>query len=389
MELRVVRGVREVAPAAWDALVGDAGSPFVEWAWLATMEDSGAATGETGWLPQHLTAWDGGRLVGACPLYVKGHSMGEFVFDHSWATAAERAGIRYYPKLLVGVPFTPVTGDRFLVAPDAPPGMREVLVEALEEVCGRQGFSSAHIDFCRPEDAAVLEGRGWLRRVGYQYHWTNDGFTTFDDYLASLRSKRRNQTRRERRELAQQGVEITAHTGDEIPDALFPRMFRLYRMTIDRLTWGRPYLDESFFTMAAARLRPRLVLIVARHAGEVIAATFNVRKRDVLYGRYWGVDRELRHLHFNVCYYAAIDYCVTHGLRRFEPGAGGEFKHLRGFDVAATESRHLIRDPHLRDAIRDFLVRERRAVRREMAWLDERSALRREPPGPAERPEEP
>ncbi len=375
--VRVLASIREAPRAAWDALVGD-GSPFLEWDWLAALEDAGTVTPDTGWLPQHLTLWDDDRLLGACPLYVKGHSMGEFVFDQSWASAAQRAGIAYYPKLLVGVPFTPVTGSRFLAAPGAHAMVAQAFGAVLEDLCAQQGFSSAHVNFCQPEDAAALDARGWLRRTGYQYHWVNEGFGTFDDYLASLRSKRRNQARRERRELDAQGITITAHVGDDIPDDLVPVMFRCYRTTIAQLAWGQQYLNRRFFTLIAERFRSRLCFIVARRGDEVLAGTFNVQKAGVLYGRYWGALASLRHLHFNVCYYAAIEHCIRHGLERFEPGAGGEFKHLRGFDARPTESMHFLRDVRFRTAVADYLVRERAAVRDEIDWLDERTALRRD-----------
>jgi len=376
--VRVLGAIRDVAPAAWDGLVGD-GSPFLEWRWLATLEDSGAATAETGWSPNHLTVWEGERLVAACPLYRKDHSLGEFVFDQSWASAAMRAGIAYYPKLLVGVPLTPVTGARFLTAPGTDrPALVALLAAALEEVCAAEGISSVHVNFCLPDEAAALGARGWLRRTGWQYHWRNEGFASFDDYLASLRSKRRNQVRRELRGLTEDGVEVTAYTGDDIPDELFPRMFRLYKTTIDKLPWGQQYLDARFFRLAAERLRERLCFIVARQRGEVIAGTFNVVKGDALYGRYWGAVRELRYLHFNVCYYAGIEYVIARGLRRFEPGAGGDFKLLRGFDATPTESVHWLRDPRLAEAVRRFLVQERRAVAREIGWLTEQTARRRD-----------
>ena len=377
--LRVLGGAGEVSRDAWDRLVGP-GSPFVEWSWLATLEDSGAAVEARGWRPHHLTLWDGDHLVGACPVYVKTHSDGEFVFDHGWAAGAARAGISYYPKLLVAVPFTPVTGERFLADEAERAAVVDGLAEALEETCRRERLSSVHVNFCSAHEAAALARRGWLRRARYQYHWTNSGYRSFDDYLASLRSKRRNQVRRERRELAAQGVDITVYAGDDIPDALFPRMFDLYRRTVAELPWGRQYLERRFFTLARERLRHRLCFVVARQAGEVIAGTFNVEKGDTLYGRYWGTLRSLRHLHFNVCYYAAIEYAIARGLTRFEPGAGGDFKHLRGFDPQPTESVHFIRDPRLRAAVAEFLARERPAVAREIEWLDERTALRRDRP---------
>ena len=262
--------------------------------------------------------------------------------------------------------------------------MIAALAAALEAMCGENHLSSVHVNFCLPEEGEALAGRGWLSRTGWQYHWTNPGFASFDDYLASLRSKRRNQVRRERRELTGAGVEIVAHVGDDIPDALFPRMFTLYRRTIDQLPWGQQYLNERFFTLARERWRARLVFVIAWQDGEAIAGTFNVAKGGTLYGRYWGADRALRHLHFNVCYYAAIEHCIRHGLRRFEPGAGGEFKLFRGFDATATESVHWIRDPRFAAAVRKFLVQERRAVAREIGWLGERSALKRDRGGSGE-----
>jgi len=379
LQARVLDGVRAVPADAWNALVG-AGSPFLEWEWLVTLEDAGTVRPETGWLPQHLTLWQDETLIGACPLYVKGHSMGEFVFDQGWAHAAERAGMAYYPKLLVGVPFTPVAGARLLAAPGIEDTMRPLLAEAIEQLCREQQLSSVHVNFCLPEEAAALEERGWLTRTGWQYHWINQGYRSFDDYLAALRSKRRNQTRRERRELAAQGVTLETLTGDAITPALAPVMYALYRATVDDNPWGRPYLTERFFPLIIERFRSRLCFILARQGGEIVAGTFNVQKGDALYGRYWGAHRMLRHLHFNVCYYAAVEHCIAQGLARFEPGAGGEFKHMRGFDARETRSVHFVRDRRLRTAIADFLVREGAAVQEEMAWFDSRTAMKRNRP---------
>jgi predicted N-acyltransferase len=387
LTLRILERVTEVDAGAWNALVG-AESPFLEWEWLASLEDAGTVRPETGWLPQHLTLWRGSRLVAACPLYVKGHSMGEFVFDQGWAAAAERAGMAYYPKLLVAVPFTPVAGARLLAAPGEHATLAPVLAEALERVCTEQRLSSVHATFCEPDDALVLERRGWLRRTGWQYHWINQGYETFDDYLAALRSKRRNQTRRERRELAAQGVRLETWMGDAITPELVPTMYALYRATVDDNPWGRQYLSERFFELVVERFRSRLCFILARQAGQVVAGTFNVQKGEALYGRYWGAFRTLRHLHFNVCYYAAVEHCIAHGLARFEPGAGGEFKHMRGFDARETCSMHFVRDARLRAAIADFLVREGDAVRDEIAWFDERTAHKRGERVPGRPPDE-
>jgi predicted N-acyltransferase len=379
MQLEVRNGLSGITPAAWDALVGN-GSPFLEWGWLASLEDAGCVARSTGWLPQHLTLWENTRLVGACPLYVKGHSQGEFVFDHGWADAAARGGITYYPKLLVGVPFTPATGARFLVHPDVDRArVIGILGNALKEICNQSGFSSVHVNFCLPHEVAALGELGFIRRAGYQFQWSNPGWQSFDDYLASFRSKRRVQIKRERRELSVQGLEITVHAGADIPDDLFTPMFRLYKSTIDKLYWGHQYLNQELFDLVRQRWKARLCFFVARRQGQVIAGTLTVRKDDVLYGRYWGAFEELRHLHFNVCYYASIEYCLQQGITRFEPGAGGEFKHLRGFDARPTDSMHYLADARLTRAVRDYLATERQAVADEIEWFGERSALKRDP----------
>src|SRR5512140_1257642 len=227
MQIEVLSGLAAVAPGDWDALVGD-GSPFMEWGWLASLEEAGCVSAATGWLPQHLVVRDAGRLVGACPLYVKGHSQGEFVFDHGWAEAAARGGIAYYPKLLVAAPFTPATGVRFLVHPthDRAAVVR-ALARALQEICARQRFSSVHVNFCLADEAAALAELGFEERTGYQFQCINPGWRTFDDYLDAFRSKRRTQIKRERRELDAQGITITVHTGDDVPEALVRPMFRL------------------------------------------------------------------------------------------------------------------------------------------------------------------
>ena len=377
MRLEVKEGMADVSPEAWNALVGD-GSAFLEWEWLSSLEHAGCVSARTGWLPQHLTLWSGRELIGACPLYVKAHSMGEFVFDHGWAEAAQSAGIAYYPKLLVGIPFTPATGARFLSAPGTDrPSVIRALGEALQGICRRNGFSSAHVNFCLPDEVEALADCGFEHREGYQYRWTNPGWRSFEDYVAALKTKRRTQVRRERRELLDQGITIEVREGAEVPRELLPTMFRLYRTTIDKLYWGRRYLNARLFDLVGERWRRRLCFILARRDDEVVAGTFNVRKGGVLYGRYWGAFEDLRFLHFNVCYYAAIEHCVRQGIERFEPGAGGEFKHLRGFDAQSTDSMHFLADRRLAHAVADYLARERRAVERHIEYMEERSALRK------------
>jgi predicted N-acyltransferase len=380
--VELAEGVAEIARDEWNALVG-AASPFLEWEWLASLEEAGAVGGESGWQPRPLLIREGERLVAACPLYVKGNSEGEFVFDWGWADAAERAGIRYYPKLLVGVPFTPVTGSRFLVAPGEERAIWiERLGEALREFCVGNQLSGVHINFCPEEETLHFTDSAYQLRMGLQYHWINHGYGDFEDYLARFRSKRRNQIRRERRAMGENGIEIEVLSGDAISDDLFEPMFRCYRATVDAHHYGRRYLNLKVFELLRERFRHRLCFVVARKDGEVIAGTTNVHKGDTLYGRYWGALRPERHLHFNVCYYAAIEHCIRHGIQRFEPGAGGDYKWLRGFDAQPTYSLHFLSEPRLADAIGHFLQRERAEAQRAIDELQEHSVLKKSAPSP-------
>lgn len=406
-EIELAEGVSKLPRDEWNALVGDA-SPFLEWDWLASLEEAGALDRRSGWAARPLVIRENGRLVAAAPLYVKGNSEGEFVFDFSWADAASRAGINYYPKLLVGVPFTPVGGSRLLVAPDTPPPVAGgkpgkpgkaggadnaaaswelQLATALRQFCSQNDLSGVHVNFCREHELEVLGKAGFLTRVGFQYQWHNHGYGNFDDYLEKFRAKRRNQIRRERRELRESGVEIKTFVGDDIPDDLFPRMFEFYLSTIESRSWGRQYLDYGFFEQVRDRFRDRLVFIVAFQHGEPIGGTFNVVKGDAMYGRYWGANTYVRFLHFNVCYYAAVEHCIEAGLSRFEPGAGGDYKQLRGFDAQPTFSAHYLADPRLSEAIQRFLVQERQQAAETIDWLMEHSALKHGPqPGAAAKP---
>jgi hypothetical protein len=379
--LELAEGVRALPREAWNALVADE-SPFLEWEWLASLEEAGAVGAETGWLPRPLVAREGGRLVAACPLYVKGHSEGEFVFDFAWAEAAERVGIRYYPKLVVGVPFTPVAGARVLVAPGED---RAAWIArfgaALRALCEEHGLSGVHVNFCREDELAGLAAAGFMPRLGLQYHWENRGWSRFEDYLAELRSKRRNQVRRELRRVADAGLALAVRVGDAIPDAWFAPMYRFYRATVDQHPWGRPYLTERFFELARKRFRHRLCFALALRGGRPMAGAFNVQKGDALYGRYWGADAFVANLHFAVCYYAGIEHCVRAGLRRFEPGAGGPYKQLRGFDARPTRSAHWLAEPRLARAVARQLEAERAEAREAIAWWRARSALKSPPPG--------
>jgi predicted N-acyltransferase len=386
IEVAVVEGISKIARDEWNAVVGDNDSPFVDWDWLNAMEQSKSAIRATGWAPYHMVIRDGeNKIAGACPLYLKTHSMGEFVFDHGWAEAAERAGIKYYPKLLIGVPFTPHTGRRFLTAADADRNqMISALGRAIMNLCAENKLSSAHVTFCEADEAATLAKLGFLERLGYQYHWHNAGFATFDDYLARLKHKRRTAVRHERGALEQQGLTVKVLAGDEIPDSLFAPMYRIYVSTLEKLYWGRQYLTPEFFDLMRTDFKRHVCFELAYKGSELVAGSFCLEKAGVLYGRYWGCFEDFKFLHFNVCYYAGIAHCIERGLTRFEPGAGGEYKWLRGFDPALTRSMHFLAHPGFAKAVGDFLKRERREV---ASWIEEgreRSQLKPPPPSDAE-----
>ncbi len=382
LDVAIVEGIDKISREAWDSLLAPDDSPFVEWDWLRAMEQSGSATRDTGWAPYHLIVRQGPRkqIVAACPLYLKTHSMGEFVFDHGWADAAERAGLRYFPKIMVGVPFTPHTGRRFLTAPGTDrAGLINLLGLALSSICEDNKLSSVHVNFCEPDEAAALAPIGFMERLGYQYHWHNAGFATFDDYLNRLKHKRRTAVRHERAAMDEQGVHIRVTAGEEIPDRMFPEMYRIYCSTIEKLYWGRQYLTEEFFDLIRKSFKRNMVFIGAYAGRELVAGAVNLAKANVMYGRYWGCFREVRFLHFNVCYYAGIEHSILKGIQRYEPGAGGEYKWLRGFDPALTRSIHYVSNPDLKRAIAGFLKRERHEVERWIVAGKERSQLKPPP----------
>jgi predicted N-acyltransferase len=350
----------------------------VRWDWLSALEETGCAVEAAGWVPSHVVLRRGARIVGACPAYLKLHSQGEFVFDHDWAGFAATLGIRYYPKLLVGVPFTPVSGRRFLTAPgEDRPALVATMGRLLKRLCEESRLSSVHVTFCAPDEQEALGREGYLRRIDLQFHWRNRGYADFDAYLGDLRADRRNKIRRERKETARQAITIRALEGDAITPAAVGTLFDLYKRHVDQHPWGRQYLTGAFFEEIGLRMRPSLLPIVAQREGRIVAGTFNLRDARALYGRYWGAFEEHRFLHFNVCYHAAIEACIARGIGRFEAGAGGDFKQTRGLDPEVTASLHHVPDPRFREALAEFLGRERRAVERYRAkLLRERSQLR-------------
>ena len=375
--LRIHGAIAEIPAEDWDACAGGI-NPTVSHVFLNAMEESGSVGARSGWAPQHLSFSDaGGRLRGVVPLYLKSHSYGEYVFDWGWADAYERAGGRYYPKLLCAVPFTPVPGPRLLVAPDAPAETKTHLIAGMVELAKQRKLSSLHVNFPEPAEAEAFEQAGFLKRIGQQFHWENDGYATFDDYLAALNSRKRKGVKKERREALEGGIEIEVLTGADLTPRVWDAFFRLYLATTDR-KWGSAYLNRKFFALIGERMPEKVVLIMAKRGGDYIAGAFNILGRDTLYGRNWGSPREYRFLHFECCYYQAIEFAITHGLQRVEAGAQGPHKLQRGYLPVPTYSAHWIPDPGFRRAVASFLDREREMVEEKIEHLAEFSPFRHE-----------
>jgi hypothetical protein len=381
LTIRGIDHINSVTAEQWDACVGDA-NPFLSHAFLRALEESGSATAATGWAPHHLLVENGdGRLLACAPLYLKDHSYGEYVFDWGWAEAWQRAGRRYYPKLQCAVPFTPVTGGRLLVRPEAAGrGLETALAAAMVEIAQTAKLSSIHITFCTEAEAQVVAGQGWLPRMGQQYHWHNDGYASFDDFLAVLASRKRKDIRKERERANALGLTIRTLSGDDLRPRHWDAFYRFYMDTSDR-KWGQAYLTRDFFRRLGAEMADRVVLILAEQDGLPVAGALNLRGGDTLYGRNWGSDGAFRFLHFEMCYYRAIDYAIEHRLARVEAGAQGEHKISRGYLPVPTWSAHWIRETPLRRAVADFLDRERVAVAEEIQDLAEHGPFRKEDHG--------
>jgi uncharacterized protein len=368
--VKVVPRLADIPAAEWDGCAGD-DNPFLCHAFLEALEASGSATRESGWQPQHLALEDGnGRLVGAVPLYLKSHSYGEYVFDWGWASAYERAGGQYYPKLQCSVPFTPVTGPRLLLRPGADLAVADGLIAAMIELARRHKVSSLHVNFPTEGEWDRFGAAGFLQRVGQQFHWENNGYGSFDDFLEALNSRKRKQIRRERRDALLGGMEIETLTGSAIEPQHWDAFYRFYRSTSDR-KWGDAYLTRSFFALIGERMAERIVLIMAKKDGRYVAGALNLLGRDTLYGRNWGCTGDFPFLHFEACYYRAIDFAIARGLKRVEAGAQGPHKIQRGYLPSPTYSAHWIRDPGFARAVADFVTRERIALENEMEQLEE------------------
>jgi predicted N-acyltransferase len=364
VEISTSGDLSTVSAAEWDALITETDSPFVRYAWLKSLEDAGCVTPDVGWMPQHVLVRREGKLVAAAPAYVKGNSEGEFVFDYQWERFAERIGVQYLPKLIVAVPFTPATGRRLLVSPSEPREMyARVLGKGIHAVAQKLGVSSAHVLFPNDEDVESLSITGYARRDGIQFHWRNQGYQTYADFLASFNSKRRHQLKRERREVEESGIVVRTFRGKDIGEEELDAMERFYLDTVDKhYPWTRRYLNRRFFELVIERMGDAIEIVLAKEGARYIAGAFNVSGGKRLYGRYWGATETRPFLHFHVCYYHSIDECIQRGIEVFEPGAGGEHKLPRGFSPTATHSAHLLFDPRLDVAIRQHLVAERKAV---------------------------
>jgi uncharacterized protein len=353
----------DAAPVAENTVYDSTSNPFVSHAFLSALEDSKSVGGRTGWLPRHLLAkTPDGALVATAPCYAKSHSRGEYVFDRGWAEAYERAGGLYYPKLQVAVPFTPATGRRLLVAPSPhAAAIQQALGRGLIELCRHDDTSGVHVTFATEHECRLLGQLGFLQRTDQQFHWQNGGYASFEDFLAALASRKRKTIRRERQDALANGISVHWLSGSDLTEAVWDAFFAFYMETGSR-KWGRPYLTREFYSLAGERMADRIVLIMAKRAGRWIAGAINFVGSHTLFGRHWGAIEYHPFLHFELCYYQAIDYAIAHKLSCVEAGAQGEHKIARGYMPRTTHSAHYIADPALRRAIADYLARERAYV---------------------------
>ncbi|TNE63295.1 MAG: N-acetyltransferase [Alphaproteobacteria bacterium] len=379
----LVQSVEAIDPAAWDACAGNSsnsgpsfGNPFVAHAFFQALERSGCTTAETGWLPNHLILGDPAAPDGIMPLFVKSHSYGEYVFDHGWADAFERAGGRYYPKLQSSVPFTPVTGPRLMLRPDAPEGSARHLLQAAAGATRQLGLSSCHITFTDAATAGLADDEGWLVRNDQQFHWFNRDYAAFDQFLEALSSRKRKQIRKERRTAVEAGITFEWLTGDAILDAHWDAFFEFYIDTGSR-KWGQPYLNRDFFSLIGASMKDRILLILAMRDGRPIAGALNFIGADTLFGRHWGCVEDHPCLHFETCYYQAIEFAIDRGLKCVEAGAQGQHKLARGYEPVKTYSAHWIENPSFRDAVDRYLRQERRGVDADIDWLSEHTPFKK------------
>jgi len=380
LEISVLGGIDAVAAGQWDALACPEGAPpddpFTTHRFLKALEDSGSVGPGTGWMARHMVVKRAGRPIAAMPLYVKGHSQGEYVFDHAWARAYESAGGRYYPKLQSAVPFTPVTGRRFLCAPGFEEQGRAALIQGAIALASENGLSSFHVTFCTEQEVAAGKAQGLMHRIGEQFHWVNDGYRDFDDFLSRLSSRKRKAIRKERQRAQQFGGTIHRFSGDDIRPEHWDAIWAFYQDTGAR-KWGTPYLTRGFFDLLHETMRNDVLLVMCRRDGRWVAGAMNMIGRDTLFGRYWGAVEHHPFLHFEVCYYQAIEHAINTGLKKVEAGAQGEHKLARGYMPVQTHSLHWIADPGFARAVAQFLKDERIAVDEEIEIMTSYGPFRR------------
>lgn len=358
---RVIASLDEVAADQWNALDAT-DNPFLSHQFLSALENTGCVGGPSGWHPEHITLWQNNQLVAAAPAYRKDHSFGEYVFDFAWADAYRRAGLRYYPKLLVAVPFSPVTGPRLLVHPHhAAEPLKAKLIDALIAHCHARGYSTAHILFPDGRDRQHLAASGMIERSGFQFHWRNEGYAAFDDYLSALSARKRKNIQRERRQVHEAGIHLRVITGAQVQEVDWNRFYQLYRLSAE-IKGGSAYLTRAFFEELARRMPQRIVLVEAARGAELIAYALCLRSGDTLYGRNWGTSGFYPGLHFDACYYTPLEYCIEQGIQHFDAGAQGEHKLARGFLPMPTYSFHWVAHSEFRDILRRYLKEETRHV---------------------------
>lgn len=377
LAIKTLQSISEVTENDWnDCLETD--HPFVMHQFLKALEDSGSVSAETGWMPYHLVLEQDTKVVGVAPMYVKGHSQGEYVFDYSWAHAYERAGGKYYPKLQLSVPFSPVTGPRLLVPPGPDQHVRQrALLQGAQQVASKLGLSSVHLTFLTENEKVLVEDAGFLIRAGEQFHWVNNEYPDFETFLAQLSSRKRKAIKKERIGATETGLEFETVSGSEITEAHWDAFFNFYIDTGSR-KWGTPYLNRTFFSLLSESLSDAIVLFMVKRDGHFIAGALNIKSRDCLYGRYWGCVEDHRFLHFETCYYRAIEYAIDHGIKRVEAGAQGPHKLARGYLPVKTHSAHWLRDPGFHDAVADFLKAETREIDAELNYLSAHSPFRQQ-----------
>ena len=374
--------IAEIPQAEWDKLAKPLATPFLEWEWLNNIETSGSATAQTGWQPCHLAVWRGSQLIAAAPLYIKGHSYGEFVFDHQWADLSHRLGIEYYPKLLGMTPFTPAVGYRFLVAAGEDEArITELMVAAIDNFCNRNRLSGCNFLFVDPDWRELMESQGFSSWLHHGYIWSNQNFKCFDDYLKMFNSNQRKNIKRERKAVAKAGLYTKTYTGKEIPPHLYSEIYRFYSSTCNKFYWGSKYLTRKFFMQLYPNYSDRVLLVVAyteQDEHNPVGMSFCLRKGDKLYGRYWGCYEEYNSLHFEACYYKPIEWAIANGIKMYDPGAGGRHKKRRGFPATANHSLHRFYNPRMAKVLRNYIGDVNRMERDEITAINDNLPFNRQ-----------